>query len=125
MIVAVVSDLIFESKISATAGVVGAAVRVVRSLAAAEALEPGAAALIIDMNLPAGDPLAYVRGLRERRPRLPVVAFVSHVQTELIRATRAAGVTNVLAKSAFTTQLADLLRELSRAPESQIPDSPA
>lgn len=125
MIVAVVSDLIFESKISATATIVGAAVRVVRSLAAAEALEPGAAALIIDMNLPAGDPLAYVRGVRERRPRLPVVAFVSHVQTELIHATRAAGVTKVLPKSAFTAQLANLLCELNSAATSQTPENPA
>jgi hypothetical protein len=38
------------------------------------------------------------------------VGFVSHVDTAVIDAARQAGVTEVLARSAFTMQLADILK---------------
>ena len=37
------------------------------------------------------------------------LGFVSHVQTDLIQAARAAGIDEVMARSAFATGLADIL----------------
>jgi hypothetical protein len=40
---------------------------------------------------------------------IPTVGYVSHVQTDLIAAARQAGVGEVMARSAFTQQLAEIL----------------
>ena len=40
---------------------------------------------------------------------IPTVGYASHVQTDVINAARQAGVGEVLARSAFTQQLADIL----------------
>jgi hypothetical protein len=40
---------------------------------------------------------------------VPTVGFASHVDTALIAAARAAGVGEVLARSAFTARLAEIL----------------
>lgn len=116
-IVAVVSDLIFESKVSGTAAAVGVRVRVVRSTAAAlAAISAGdAAALIVDLTVAAGDPLALIRDASGAAPGLPILAFFPHVQAELGRAARAAGARTVV-RSKFTENLADILRELARPP---------
>jgi hypothetical protein len=41
---------------------------------------------------------------------IPTVGFVSHVQTDVIEAARAAGVGEVMARSAFTAQLGEILQ---------------
>ena len=41
--------------------------------------------------------------------RIPTVGFASHVQTEVIEAARRAGVGEVMARSAFTQRLPELL----------------
>jgi hypothetical protein len=40
---------------------------------------------------------------------IPTVGFASHVQTEVIDAARRAGVDDVMARSAFTQRLAEIL----------------
>jgi hypothetical protein len=40
---------------------------------------------------------------------IPTVGFASHVQTDVIEAARRAGVGEVLARSAFTQKLAEIL----------------
>ena len=40
---------------------------------------------------------------------IPTVGYVSHVHVDMINAARAAGVDDVLARSAFTTRLPELL----------------
>ena len=41
---------------------------------------------------------------------IPTIGFVSHVQAELIDAAREAGVGEVMARSAFTARLADIIK---------------
>jgi CheY-like chemotaxis protein len=112
-IVAVVSDLFFDAKIAGTARAAGVAVEVVRTTADAGARLDHANGLIVDLNLPSGDALVLVRNAKGRRPALPVIAFLSHVQVELAREARAAGVDEVLAKSKFSEQLPEILRRLT------------
>jgi DNA-binding NarL/FixJ family response regulator len=114
-IVALVEDLFFLAKIRETAKALGIAVvtgdprRGPTSIAEAEPQ-----AIIIDLNsrgLPAVD---WIRALKADPLTLPIriVGFASHVQEQLISAARAAGCDSVMARSAFTQQLPNLLRSL-------------
>jgi CheY-like chemotaxis protein len=114
VILAVVDDLMFTSKIRTAATQLGVTVTFARSADAARAeMQKGAPSMVIlDLNNARSDPLAFVRSMKAN-PELasvPTVGFVSHVQTDLINAARQAGVDEVLARSAFTAQLADILR---------------
>ncbi len=112
-IVALVSDLIFQSKIAATAAHLGVEVRTVRTAPAAVEALPSASALIVDLHAGDEPPLELIRQARSARPDLPVVAFLSHVQVELARQAKEAGAEQVLPRSAFTEKLPELLADLS------------
>ena len=105
MIAAFVDDLLFRSKIRAAASHTGAAVSFFRD-PADEAIA-GVSTAIVDLDGPQA--VALVAGLRALRPELRIVGFVSHVQTDLIDAARQAGVGEVMARSAFTARLAEIL----------------
>jgi len=113
MILAIVDDLMFTSKIRTTAGQLGIPVRFARSAEAALAdMRSGAPSLVIlDLNSSRTDPLGTVAAMKQDAAlaSVPTVGFVSHVQTELIDAARRAGVDEVLARSAFTARLAEIL----------------
>jgi len=113
MILAVLDDLMFTSKIKTTAGRIGVAVTFARSADAAlsEMRKAAPSLVILDLNNARANPLGLV-GSMKQDPALssvPVVGYVSHVQTEVIDAARRAGVGEVLARSAFTERLADIL----------------
>lgn len=134
MILAVVSDLFFDAKITATAKVVGVDIVAVRTTEAAAArlaagvaplgsapatpeMAAGKAAgvtgLIVDLSLPAGDPIGFVRAVKASHPGLPVVAFLPHVEADRRRAAKEAGADEVLPRSKFAETLAAILRRLA------------
>lgn len=113
MILAAVDDLLFSSKIRATAKQAGVELAFARTpdeiLEQARALRPSL--VIFDLNSAKADPLATIATLK-RDPELSSIrtlGFVSHVHTELIAAARAAGTDDVMARSAFAAQLGDIL----------------
>jgi DNA-binding NarL/FixJ family response regulator len=106
MIAAFVDDLLFRSKIRAVASHTGAAVSFLRAPDDPALAE--AAMAIVDLDGPAA--VATVSALRAAWPALRVVGFVSHVHAERIRDARAAGATEVMARSAFVNALPELLR---------------
>jgi PleD family two-component response regulator len=113
MILAVLDDLMFTSKIRTTASQLGVTVVIARSRAAAlSALRDARPALVIlDLNSVRIEPMGIVADMKSD-PALADIAtlgFASHVQTAVIEAARAAGVTEVLARSAFTLRLPELL----------------
>ena len=114
MILAVVDDLMFSSKIKTAATQLGVSLRFARSSAAAlaEMRNEGPSLVILDLNNPRTDPLGIVNAMHAdpTLSAIPTVGYVSHVDTDVINAARQAGVTEVLARSAFTTQLADILK---------------
>ena len=83
-VVALVSDLIFQTKITATAEQLGISVRIVRTTRDAAAAAERASGLIIDLNLSPDDALTALRQMKSEYPNLPIVAFCAHVETELI-----------------------------------------
>jgi len=111
-VVALVADMVFESKITATADHVGVPVRTVRTTHDALAAVAEASGLIVDMNISAGDPLQFVRDAKQQRPDVRVIAFLSHVQVELAQETREAGADEVMPKSEFTEHLPAILERL-------------
>lgn len=113
MVVAVLDDLMFTSKIRAAANGLGVAVTFVRSREAAltAVREHRPTLVVLDLNSPRTDPLGLVSEMK-RDPALQqtrTLGFVSHVDTERIDAARTAGVGEVLARSAFVQQLPEIL----------------
>jgi PleD family two-component response regulator len=113
VILAILDDLMFTSKIRATAGQLAAPVAFARSKADAlsgmQASRPSL--VILDLNNPRTDPLGIVAAMKAD-PALadvPTIGFASHVQTDVIDAARRAGVGEVLARSAFTQRLPEII----------------
>jgi CheY-like chemotaxis protein len=113
MILAVLDDLMFTSKIKTTAGQLGASVSFARSAdgALAEMRKQAPSLVILDLNNPRTDPLGIVAAMKQdpALASIPTVGYASHVQVDVINAARAAGVGEVMARSAFTAQLAAIL----------------
>lgn len=114
MILAAVDDLLFTSKIRAAAAQLGREVVFARSardvVDQARASRPGLA--LFDLNSAGLDPLAAIAALKgdPALASIRTVAFVSHVQADLVAAARAAGADEVLARSAFTARLGEILQ---------------
>lgn len=104
----------FTSKIRTAAAQLGVAVTFARSAEAALAeMRKSAPSLVIfDLNSLRTDPLGTVAAMKQDAvlAAIPTVGFVSHVQTDVIDAARRAGVGEVLARSAFTQRLGDILK---------------
>jgi DNA-binding NarL/FixJ family response regulator len=113
MILIAVDDFLFRSKIRATARQAGVELAFARTpadmLDQARSLKPSLA--IFDLNSAAMEPIATIAAMK-RDPALASIrtlGFVSHVDTARIQAARAAGTDDVLARSAFAENLADIL----------------
>ena len=114
MILAIVDDLMFTSKIRTAASRLGVPVTFARSRDAAftEMSKAIPSLVILDLNAGRTDPLGLVTSMKAdpALEAIPTVGFVSHVQADLIDRARQAGVNEVMARSAFTIRLADILR---------------
>ena len=110
---AAVSDLIFSSRISAEARALNLQVNWVRSPAGySQWQESPPRLLIVDLNLTSADPLKII-ALAKALPTPPkIVAFLFHIQRELGQRAAEQGADIVLPRSAFVTQLPELLRGL-------------
>jgi AmiR/NasT family two-component response regulator len=105
VVLVLVKDLIFSSKIRATAQSLGVPVQIVREPDKLDGLAGDR--LIVDLNQPG----ALEAAIRWREAtRGCVVGFVSHVDKQTIDRAREAGLDQVLARSAFAERLAELLQ---------------
>lgn len=112
-------DLIFTSKVTATARAAGVTVDSVRSAAAAisaaKTLPP--TGVIIDLHNPGLDLPAFLAELRQVCPQMPrVIGYGSHVDVETLRSARSAGCDRVLPRSQFVAELESKLPEWLTAP---------
>lgn len=114
MVLAIVDDLMFASKIKTTAGQLGIPVTVARSseAALAEMRKQTPSLVILDLNGTRTDPLGTVAAMKSDAAlaAIPTVGFVSHVRTDVIQAAQRAGIGDIMARSAFTAQLPDILK---------------
>jgi CheY-like chemotaxis protein len=113
MILCVVDDLIFSVKISTAAKALGVDIFFERNpemvLPRIKGKQPSL--VILDLNatkLRPMDVIATMKSDQELRA-IRTLGYVSHVQTDVINAARAAGIDQVLARSAFSDRLGEIL----------------
>ena len=114
-VLVLVRDLIFSSRIAATARAANVPITLLRDPAQLAAA-PAAARLIVDLNLPGAldAAVAWKNSAPSPDPARTVIGFVSHVDADTIARARAAGVDQVLPRSRFVEMLPTLLTEPAR-----------
>lgn len=108
----IVDDMFFAAKINSAAAECGRHIERIKTREQLEGLAATPPSLvIIDLNSDRLDPLETIAFLKSRAElnAVPIVSFVSHVQTDLIRAAQAAGCDYVLPRSAFTQMINEVV----------------
>jgi PleD family two-component response regulator len=124
VILAILDDLMFTSKIKLAATQAGVPVGFARSAdsALADMRRSPPALVILDLNNPRTDPLGTVAAMKADATLagIPTIGFVSHVDTVTIDAARQAGVGDVLARSAFVQRLPEILALGNQSPKGTL-----
>ena len=109
-VVALIDDLFFQAKVIETAKHLGIDLRICGTPDAllAEIGQHTPRLIIVDLNA-RSEPLGAIERLPAGAREIPLVAFLSHVQTELAAKARAAGCHEVMPRSLFTQNLATIL----------------
>lgn len=116
-ILAVVEDLFFVVKINDAAKRSGLACEFLK--AAQDVLDRARQEpplmIIVDLNARSVKPVDLIARLRAEEPlkKTSIIAFVSHVEAELKNRAQSAGASMVLARSAFSTNLPQILKRHS------------
>ena len=114
-VVALVDDIFFLAKIQEAARAVGVTVRTIAPrLGPAAVAEAHPQSILLDLNSRSFSSLDWINALKSdpATAAIRIVAFVSHVQEQLIADARKAGCDEVMARSAFARKLPELLRSL-------------
>jgi CheY-like chemotaxis protein len=113
MIVCVVDDLIFSIKMKTAAKHLGVEIYFERSKdnVLQTVREKRPSLVIFDLNSERLAPMAAIAAMKADPglERIRTLGFVSHVDAAAIEAARAAGIDQVLARSAFTSRLEEIL----------------
>ncbi|MEK7710979.1 MAG: hypothetical protein AAB341_03700 [Planctomycetota bacterium] len=111
VLLAVLNDLIFETKIRSTAQALGVNASIVRSVGelpgALNRIRP--ALVIIDLNSLGASALEAVGIVRSHAAGSHVIAYVSHVDADLASRAEDAGADQVMPRSRFSTGLPPLI----------------
>jgi CheY-like chemotaxis protein len=112
-VIAIVEDMFFVSKLQATAKALGAIIKFPRTLdAAREATRQDMPDLVIvDLHNQRISPIEFARELKtdEQLKQVPLLGFFSHVQVELQRQAADAGFDQIMPRSIFARDLAEIL----------------
>jgi DNA-binding NarL/FixJ family response regulator len=113
MILCAIDDLIFSIKISTAAKQLGVEVFFERSADRVldRIREKQPSLVILDLNSVKMNPLGTLTAMKSDAALgvIRTLGYVSHVDSETIAAARAAGVDQVMARSAFVERLAEIL----------------
>jgi len=125
-VLALVDDLFFQAKLVETARKLGVTLKTVSTggalvkflegaLGGAPDGAPDARAdlprlVVVDLNARQGA-LEAIEQLHRSGNPIPVIGFLSHVQTELAQRAAAAGCKQVMPRSSFTANLSEILRQ--------------
>lgn len=111
-VVAFVDDVFFQAKLLETAKQVGVELRTCATpdALAAEIAKDIPRLVVVDLNA-RSNPLDAVERVRASGRDIPLIGFLSHVQTDLADRARAAGCRTVMPRSKFTQNLATILAQ--------------
>src|SRR5262245_38096346 len=106
-------DLLFTSRITATASALGLSIKTARSADVLKnlAAQQAPACVIVDLANPGLNIAELVSALQQHAPPPRVVAYGAHVDTATLKKARDAGCDPVLPRSKFVEDLAALLPE--------------
>ncbi|MBI2546010.1 response regulator transcription factor [Candidatus Woesearchaeota archaeon] len=103
------NDLFFQTKIETTAALLGKPIKIVPDKETlAPALKENPTLIIWDLN--AGFNLVETAKLIKENSKARIVAYVSHVQTDLIKKAKEVGIDEIMPRSAFTIKLPQILQ---------------
>ena len=112
-VVAIVDDIFFVSKIRATGKALGMVVKFPRSAEAFRTIieDEKPALIVVDLHNDKIDPFNLAKIVKEISAvkDIPLLGFFSHVQVELQRRARDAGYDEILPRSVFARDLANIL----------------
>jgi len=108
VVIAVVDDMFFASKIRAVAEAVGVEISFPRSKEALIQKTQEADLILVDLHNQRLDPIALAAELKANQ-KVRMIGFFSHVETELQRRAIKAGFDQVLPRSAFSRDLPKIL----------------
>ncbi len=115
IILAAVDDMFFAARIRATAEAVGVNIKFFRGVDAliSSAAEQAPQLILVDLHNEKLDPIDLAHALRskEQLKSTPLLGFFSHVQVDLKQAAIEAGYDEVLARSVFSRDLAEILAD--------------
>jgi len=111
-VVALIDDLFFHAKLMETAKQLSVELRTCTTpdslLTEVTAHTPRL--VVVDLNA-RNNPLDAIKRLAQNAQSVPLIAFLSHVQTDLADRARAAGCANVMPRSKFTRDLATIFAQ--------------
>lgn len=111
MVLYLVRDLLFVSKIREAAEPLGLALQGVRDVETLPALARGARLVIVDLSLPQSVRALELLAADPDAAKVPIVGFVGHERLDVMETARALGCGQVMAKGEFAGKLATLLRD--------------
>jgi CheY-like chemotaxis protein len=119
-VLALVDDLFFQAKMAETARKLGISLRTVPTGMALvnelQCVPDGQVSgcrprlIIVDLNARQGA-VEAIEQLQQAGNPVPIIGFLSHVQTELAQRAQAAGCKQVMPRSKFTMNLAEILSQ--------------
>ena len=113
MVLYVVRDLLFVSKIREAAEPVGEPVQGVRDVETLPAAARGARLVVLDLALPHALRALELLASDPETAAIATVGFVGHERVDVMETAKALGCRQVMAKGEFATKLPGLLRELA------------
>jgi len=114
MVVYVVRDLLFVSKIREAAEPLGVALTGVRDVETLPLAAHGARLVVLDLGLPTAMRALELLASDPVTAGIATVGFVGHERTDVIETARALGCGQVMAKGEFAAKLGAILRDAMR-----------
>ena len=114
-VLALTDDLFFSSKISTTADLCDVPIQIVATQEGLiqKAKEKNTKLIIVDLNGLNTQSLKTIQQLKTtaNTSHIPILAYYSHIQTDLQKKSREAGATWIIPRSTFSHLLADILKK--------------
>ena len=111
-VLAVVNDIFFQAKISGAAKQAGVTLKYVTSeQSLLDNARTNPSLIVFDLNFAAVDPVQLIKKVKAdpELGRIPMLGYLSHVQTDLQQAAIAAGCDQVMPRSAFSMNLNQIM----------------